>query len=126
MDARELKIQAAGAALEHVRHGMRLGIGTGSTADEFVRLLAEKVEAGLSVQGVPTSERTAGQCLELGVPLYCRRIQGRGYARALSIADRGLFIWSCSHADHCGKDIRSTGSDRFNRDQDGPIGAFRN
>lgn len=70
MDARELKIQAAGAALEHVRHGMRLGIGTGSTAEEFVRLLAEKVEAGLSVQGVPTSERTAGQCLELGVPLY--------------------------------------------------------
>ncbi len=70
MDARELKIQAAGAALEHVRHGMRLGIGTGSTAEEFVRLLAEKVDAGLSVQGVPTSERTAGLCLELGVPLF--------------------------------------------------------
>jgi ribose 5-phosphate isomerase A len=70
MDARELKIAAAQAALEHVEHGMRLGIGTGSTADEFVRLLAEKVADGFSVQGVPTSERTARLCVELGVPLY--------------------------------------------------------
>ena len=70
MDARQLKIQAAGEALERVRPGMRLGIGTGSTADEFVRLLAEKVEAGFEIQGVPTSERTAGLCVELGVPLF--------------------------------------------------------
>jgi ribose 5-phosphate isomerase A len=48
---------------------MKLGIGTGSTAEEFARLLAEKVAAGLSVIGVPTSERTAKLCLELGVPL---------------------------------------------------------
>lgn len=48
---------------------MRLGIGTGSTAEEFVRLLAEKVAAGLKVEGVPTSERTARLCVELGVPL---------------------------------------------------------
>lgn len=64
-----MKIKAAAAALEHVRDGMRLGIGTGSTAEEFVRLLAEKVSAGLRVEGVPTSERTARLCLELGVPL---------------------------------------------------------
>lgn len=69
MDAREMKIKAAAAALEHVEDGMRLGIGTGSTAEEFVRLLAEKVAAGLKVEGVPTSERTARLCLELGVPL---------------------------------------------------------
>ena len=69
MDAREMKIKAAAAALEHVEDGMRLGIGTGSTAEEFVRLLAEKVAAGLNVEGVPTSERTARLCLELGVPL---------------------------------------------------------
>lgn len=48
---------------------MRLGIGTGSTAEEFVRLLAEKVAGGIKVQGVPTSERTARLCVELGVPL---------------------------------------------------------
>jgi ribose 5-phosphate isomerase A len=52
-----------------VEDGMRLGIGTGSTAEEFVRLLAEKVAAGFRIEGVPTSERTARLCLELGVPL---------------------------------------------------------
>lgn len=69
MDARQMKIAAAEAALAHVEDGMRLGIGTGSTAEEFVRLLAEKVANGLSVEGVPTSERTARLCVELGVPL---------------------------------------------------------
>lgn len=69
MDARQMKIKAAEAALSHVEDGMRLGIGTGSTAEEFVRLLAEKVADGLHVQGVPTSERTARLCLDLGVPL---------------------------------------------------------
>ncbi|MBW9090245.1 ribose-5-phosphate isomerase RpiA [Rhizobium wenxiniae] len=69
MDAREMKVKAAAAALEHVEDGMKLGIGTGSTAEEFVRLLAEKVHAGLRVEGVPTSERTARLCLELGISL---------------------------------------------------------
>ena len=69
MDARQMKIEAAAEALKHVEDGMRLGIGTGSTAEEFVRLLAEKVADGLTVRGVPTSERTARLCLELGVPL---------------------------------------------------------
>ncbi|QFY60180.1 ribose-5-phosphate isomerase RpiA [Rhizobium grahamii] len=69
MDAREMKIKAAEAALAHVESGMRLGIGTGSTAEEFVRLLAEKVAQGFKVEGVPTSERTARLCVELGVPL---------------------------------------------------------
>lgn len=69
MDARQLKIEAAAEALKHVRDGMRLGIGTGSTAEEFVRLLAVKVSEGLNVIGVPTSERTAALCRELGVKL---------------------------------------------------------
>ncbi len=69
MDARTLKIEAARAALGHVREGMRLGIGTGSTAEEFVRLLAAAVADGLNVTGVPTSERTATLCAQLGVPL---------------------------------------------------------
>ncbi len=69
MDAREMKVKAAEAALAHVEDGMRLGIGTGSTAEEFVRLLAEKVHGGLRVEGVPTSERTARLCVELGIPL---------------------------------------------------------
>lgn len=69
MDARALKIEAARVALGHVPDGARLGIGTGSTAEEFVRLLAEKVAAGMKIIGVPTSERTAALCVELGVPL---------------------------------------------------------
>ncbi|MBW6419953.1 ribose-5-phosphate isomerase RpiA [Rhizobium sp. XQZ8] len=69
MDAREMKVKAAEAALAHVEDGMRLGIGTGSTAEEFVRLLAEKVHGGIRVEGVPTSERTARLCVELGIPL---------------------------------------------------------
>ncbi|GAB1581809.1 ribose-5-phosphate isomerase RpiA [Phyllobacterium phragmitis] len=69
MDARKLKIEAAAVALTHVHDGMRLGIGSGSTAEEFVRLLAEKVAGGLQIIGVPTSERTAKLCRELGVPL---------------------------------------------------------
>jgi ribose 5-phosphate isomerase A len=69
MDARQMKIMAAAEALKHVENGMRLGIGTGSTAEEFVRLLAEKVSEGFEVRGVPTSERTARLCVELGVPL---------------------------------------------------------
>lgn len=69
MDARQMKIEAARAALTYVESGMRLGIGTGSTAEEFVLLLAEKVASGLTIEGVPTSERTAKLCNELGVPL---------------------------------------------------------
>lgn len=69
MDARNLKIDAARAALDYVEDGMKLGIGTGSTAEEFVRLLAERVRAGMRVVGVPTSERTASLCRELGVSL---------------------------------------------------------
>nr|WP_272214334.1 hypothetical protein [Marinicella sp. W31]MDC2876694.1 hypothetical protein [Marinicella sp. W31] len=67
MDARQLKIKAAETALGYVEDGMRLGIGTGSTAREFVALLGEKVANGFNVTGVPTSEATARQCLELGI-----------------------------------------------------------
>lgn len=69
MDARALKIEAARVALSYVEDGMKLGIGTGSTAEEFVRLLAVRISEGLRIIGVPTSERTAELCRDLGVPL---------------------------------------------------------
>jgi ribose 5-phosphate isomerase A len=69
MDAKAAKIEAARAALEHVETGMLLGIGSGSTAEEFVRLLAARVGEGMRIVGVPTSERTAALCRETGVPL---------------------------------------------------------
>ena len=65
----KLKRAAAARALEMVEPGMRLGIGTGSTAHYFVELLAERVRAGLAIVGVPTSEATRAQADARGIPL---------------------------------------------------------
>jgi ribose 5-phosphate isomerase A len=65
----DLKRQAALAALAELRPGMRLGLGTGSTARHFVELVAERVRGGLEVLCVPTSEATAEQARRLGIPL---------------------------------------------------------
>jgi ribose 5-phosphate isomerase A len=65
----DLKRQAAAMALAELRPGMRLGLGTGSTARHFVDLLGEKVAAGFDCLCVPTSEATAQQALSLGIPL---------------------------------------------------------
>ncbi|WP_062235619.1 ribose-5-phosphate isomerase RpiA [Aureimonas sp. N4] len=69
MDAAAMKDEVARAALAHVEPGMRLGIGTGSTAEAFIRALAGRVSEGLRIVGVPTSERSAKLCGELGIPL---------------------------------------------------------
>src|SRR5688572_20413916 len=63
------KRAAAARALEYVRPGMRLGLGTGSTAKHFVDLLGERVRAGLEVIGVPTSDTTRRDAERVGVPL---------------------------------------------------------
>lgn len=64
-----MKRAAALKALEMVRPGMKLGLGTGSTAAIFVELLGEKVKTGLDVECVPTSEATAAQARALGIKL---------------------------------------------------------
>src|SRR5882757_2303658 len=69
MDIDAQKRAAAARAVEFVRPGMRLGLGTGSTAKPFVELLAERVRAGLDVIAVPTSEATRRDAERLGVPL---------------------------------------------------------
>jgi ribose 5-phosphate isomerase A len=69
MTAEHYKRQAAAAALEFVRPGMRIGLGTGSTAKCFVELLADRVRAGLDIVGVATSEATRMDADRLGVPL---------------------------------------------------------
>lgn len=63
------RLRAAEAAVSEVAAGMKLGLGTGRSADAFVRLLGDKVRAGLDVIGVPTSEKTARLALEVGIPL---------------------------------------------------------
>src|SRR5580693_5018403 len=69
MDIDSQKRAAAARALEFVEPGMRLGLGTGSTARHFVELLAERVRAGLRIVAVPTSESTRRDAQRLGVPL---------------------------------------------------------
>jgi ribose 5-phosphate isomerase A len=69
MNSADFKRQAAARALDYVRPGMRLGLGTGSTARHFVELLGERVRAGLDIVGVATSEATAADARRVGVPL---------------------------------------------------------
>ena len=69
MNAEHFKRAAAAKALEFVRPGMRLGLGTGSTAKHFVELLGERVRGGLDVIGVPTSESTRADAERAGVAL---------------------------------------------------------
>ena len=65
----QLKRQAAAQALEHVQDGMKLGLGTGSTAKHFVELLGQRVAGGLRVIGVPTSEATRTDAERYKIPL---------------------------------------------------------
>jgi len=69
MDIDSQKRAAAARALQFVEPGMRLGLGTGSTARHFVELLAERVRGGLRIVAVPTSEATRRDAQRLGVPL---------------------------------------------------------
>src|SRR6185312_4309184 len=69
MSADTQKRAAAARAVELVRPGMKLGLGTGSTAKHFVELLGERVRAGLDVVGVPTSEATRADAQRCGVRL---------------------------------------------------------
>jgi ribose 5-phosphate isomerase A len=69
MDVEAQKRAAAARAIAFVRPGMRLGLGTGSTANHFVELLAARVRSGLDIVAVPTSEATRALAERLGVPL---------------------------------------------------------
>jgi len=64
-----LKRIAAEAAVAHVRDGMVVGLGTGSTARYVVLALGERVKAGLKIKGVPTSRGTAELARKSGIPL---------------------------------------------------------
>ena len=68
-DVEKLKHAAAAKAVEFVRPGMRLGLGTGSTAKHFVTLLAERVRGGLDIIAVPTSEATRADAERQGIRL---------------------------------------------------------
>src|SRR5437660_10495166 len=69
MDIEAQKRAASARALEFVRPGMRLGLGTGSTARHFVELLGERVRVGFDILTVPTSEATRSDAERLRIPL---------------------------------------------------------
>jgi ribose 5-phosphate isomerase A len=68
-DLESLKNAAAIKAVEFVRDGMVVGLGTGSTAKHAVLALGEKVRAGMTLLGVPTSEETATLARQQGITL---------------------------------------------------------
>ena len=69
MDAEASKRLAARAALDHLPPSGVIGLGTGSTVRYFIEGLAERVRAGASYQGVPTSEWSRKLASDLGIAL---------------------------------------------------------
>ncbi|MEO7861434.1 MAG: ribose-5-phosphate isomerase RpiA [Nitrospirales bacterium] len=63
------KTQAARKALDFIQDGQILGLGTGSTVHHFLTALGQRVQQGLRVRGVPTSQATAVHARQLGIPL---------------------------------------------------------
>lgn len=68
-DQNALKRAVAAKALEYVQDGMKLGLGSGSTAEIFVEMLAPRVRGGEKLLCVPTSEKTATLARKLGLTL---------------------------------------------------------
>ena len=69
MSTHEYKIAAAQAAVDLIEDGMKVGLGTGSTAEQFINLLGERVKDGLDVICVPTSKTSEIQAANLGIAL---------------------------------------------------------
>lgn len=69
LSAEEMKQKAGAHAATLVTDGMTLGLGTGSTANHFIKAIAARMKQGLRVTAVPTSERTRSLAKELGIPL---------------------------------------------------------
>ena|SRR5271166_4366036 len=63
------KEAAARASLKYVRDGQVVGLGTGSTAAYFIKLLGEQVKEGLQIRGIPTSVRSRELAISMGIPL---------------------------------------------------------
>src|SRR5476649_2061243 len=68
-DQNALKRAVAAKALDYVEDGMKLGLGSGSTAEIFLELLAPRIRGGQKLLCVPTSERTATAARKLGITL---------------------------------------------------------
>jgi ribose 5-phosphate isomerase A len=67
------KKAAAHAGIHYIESGMVVGLGSGSTASEFIKLLGERVQAGLQIRGIPTSANSHRLATSLGIPLVTFR-----------------------------------------------------
>ena len=68
--ANDLEKEAtAGASLRFIKDGQVVGLGTGSTAEYFIRMLGERVQSGLRIRGIPTSDRSRELAMSLRIPL---------------------------------------------------------
>lgn len=65
----DAKVMAARKSLEFVEPGMVVGLGSGSTATHFIRLLGEQVKAGLKVRGIASSQASEELAMSLGIPV---------------------------------------------------------
>lgn len=65
-----LKREAANKAISYLKPAMKLGLGTGSTANEFIKLLAVEINKGLEIKASATSVQTEELCQDLGIKLY--------------------------------------------------------
>jgi ribose 5-phosphate isomerase A len=68
-DKDQRKREAARRALDLVKPGMKLGLGSGTTAHAFVDVVGEAVKGGLEIVCVGTSKATEDQARSLGIPL---------------------------------------------------------
>lgn len=110
------KRAAAARALELVEDGMTLGLGSGSTAAWFVRLLSERIRReGLDVVGVPTSSTTRWLATDLGVPLKAVDKAGRIdlTVDGADEIDRALNLIKGGGAAHLQEKIVASASDRL-------------
>lgn len=69
MGSDQEKEAAARASLRFIQDGQVVGLGSGSTATHFIRLLGEQVKNGLRIHGIPTSVRSMQLARSLGIPL---------------------------------------------------------
>lgn len=56
-------------AIDYIQDGMKIGLGSGSTVNFFIKKLAELVKEGLKIEGIPSSVKTEKLATELGIPL---------------------------------------------------------
>lgn len=59
----------ADEAMRHIADGQVIGLGSGRAATEFIEALGRRVQGGMRVQGVPTSQASADLATRLGIPL---------------------------------------------------------